>query len=129
MNLISFRKIIPVILWMLIILVLSGYPGEKLPEVPVWQIDKLVHTFIYGVLSILTFFSFKKQLMDGNLRLKTGCWIVLFVIFYGGLMEILQMSIFINRSGNWQDFIANSLGAFLGLIIFPVIIKFIPVKR
>lgn len=50
-------------------------------------------------------------------------------ILFGGLMEICQHYIFINRSGNWYDFIANAIGALLGVILYPHLLKLLPFKR
>ena len=119
----------PAVLWLLIILFLSGFPGKELPKLPVWQFDKLVHTLMYFILSVCLLFPFSKQFIDKENRLKVGIIVVLLGIFYGGLMEILQIHIFINRSGNWYDFIANSLGAILGVLTFPIILKYLPIKR
>ena len=55
--------------------------------------------------------------------------ITVFGILFGGLMEICQHYIFINRSGNWYDFIANAIGALLGVILYPQLLKLLPLKR
>ena len=44
-------------------------------------------------------------------------------------MEILQHYIFINRSGSWYDFFANAIGATIGVLIYPFVIKWLPLKR
>lgn len=62
-------------------------------------------------------------------QLKINVLVVLFGVFYGGFMEILQHYIFINRSGNWYDFFANAIGATIGVIIYPFVIKLLPLKR
>jgi VanZ family protein len=33
-------------------------------------------------------------------------------VLYGGLLEIMQATLFSQRSGDWLDFIANSVGCF-----------------
>ena len=120
---------LPAIFWLLVILVLSGYPGHKVPASPFWQFDKLVHTGIYMVLSGLLLFAYSKQYQDLKKRSFLILKVVLFVIFYGGFMEILQDYIFINRSGNWYDFVANTLGAILGVLIYPFVIKLLPINK
>ncbi len=119
----------PAAVWLLIILILSGYPGSHLPKVPIWQFDKLVHSVIYSILSIFLIIAFQKQYVMETKRFFLITWIVLFGIFYGGIMEILQHYIFINRSGNWYDFIANTIGVTFGVLFYPLIIKLIPIKR
>ncbi|MBK7850755.1 MAG: VanZ family protein [Bacteroidetes bacterium] len=46
------------------------------------------------------------------------CFPLLLTIFYGILIEILQATVFIHRSGDIRDAIANSIGAFVGLWVF-----------
>lgn len=120
---------LPAILWLLVILVLSGYPGHKVPESPFWQFDKLVHTGIYMVLSGLLLFAYSKQYQEPQKRYSLAVKVILFAIFYGGFMEILQHYIFINRSGNWFDFSANTLGAILGVLIYPYVLKWLPINK
>jgi len=119
----KFRFFIPAIIWLIVIGIASGYPGNTIPKVPVWQADKIVHITIYAILSFFLLIAFRKQYLIKNTRLRISLFIILFSISYGGLMEILQHYIFINRSGNWYDFLANGLGAILGVILFPILIK------
>ena len=73
--------------------------------------------------------AFYKQYISANNRLQLSLIVIFIGAFYGGFMEFLQNNIFINRSGNWYDFIANMIGAILGVLIFPFIIKFLPINR
>jgi len=123
------KPFIPAISWLLVILIISGYPGSYVPEIPVWQFDKLVHIAIYAVLSFCLLIPYHKQYIKENKRLKLGLIIFLISTFYGGFMEILQNNIFINRSGNWYDFTANSIGAIIGVILYPLLINFLPINR
>ena len=123
------KHYLPVTFWLLVILILSGYPGHKVPKAPFIQFDKLVHTVIYSILSMLMLFAYSKQYKDMEKRNYLVIKIVLFGIFYGGFMEILQHYIFINRSGNWYDFTANALGAIMGVLIYPYMIKLLPIKK
>jgi VanZ family protein len=64
-----------------------------------------------------------------DLTLKLMISIIVFGILFGGLMEICQHYIFINRSGNWYDFTANTIGAILGVVLYPQLLKLLPLKR
>ena len=123
------RLYFPAIIWSLIILVLSGYPGDYVPKIPVWQFDKLVHSFIYSVLSVFLLIAFHLQYVRKKNRLKLYLIVISIGVFYGGFMEFLQNVIFINRSGNWYDFIANAIGAILGVLVYPIINKYLPINR
>ena len=131
MNKLSFlhSKYLPTTIWLLVILVLSGYSGNHVPKIPIWQFDKLVHAIIYSVLSILLIIAFQKQYVQEQNRFRVVIFIILFGISFGGFMEILQNYIFINRSGNWYDFIANTFGATFGVLFYPLINKLLPIKR
>ena len=123
------RKYLPTIFWSIVILFLSGYPGQQMPKIPVWQIDKFGHSIIYAILSVCLLIAFSKQYNHTNKRFQISVLIIFIGVFYGGIMEILQNNIFINRSGNWYDFIANTIGAILGVLVYPIIIKLLPIKR
>lgn len=125
----TFKYLIPAIVWLVIITIISGYPGNHVPKLPVWQFDKFVHSAIYLILTLCVLYAFHQQYKDVKTRLNTVAIIVMFGIIYGGFMEIMQHYIFINRSGNWYDFIANAVGAILGVFVYPFVIKLLPINR
>ena len=125
----KFKPYFPLIIWVFVIFILSGYPGNYVPKVPIWQFDKLVHSFVYTVFTICLLIAFHKQYIRGSSRFQISIVIICIGIFYGGFMEILQHYIFINRSGNWYDFIANSIGTISGVFIYPFVVKLLPVNR
>lgn len=47
-------------------------------------------------------------------------WTALISIAFGGLTEIMQETICINRTGNWYDFAADAIGTLFGILIFSV---------
>ena len=95
------------------------------------------------VLAVITYLSLAKNpvhsqefyLFEGADKLVHGCmylglvWIGCFDIYrvskftapklivWGGLMELLQGAMSMGRSADWYDFLANSCGAILGLIL------------
>ena len=117
------------LIWIITIAILSGYPGNKIPKSPFLNFDKLVHLGTYFVLSFILCYWFHKKNAKSSIPIKIAVIIILFGIFYGGFMEMLQEYIFINRSGNWYDFFANAIGAILGAVLFPFVLKLLPFKR
>jgi VanZ family protein len=111
------------IIWGGIILILSGYPGDKIPQTPIIQADKSVHVFIYAILAFLMLIPYTAQYIKQEKRLINSLKIISIGFVYGGLMEILQETVFAHRSGNMEDLIANIGGLFLGVLLFSFSIK------
>ncbi|MBL7935784.1 MAG: VanZ family protein [Bacteroidia bacterium] len=105
-------------LWTLIIFVLCCTPGQYIPTtnwLELLSFDKFVHASIFFVLSCLWLISFLKINKLSNLSIIL---ILLSCVLYGGLLEIMQATVFSHRSGDWLDFIANSFGCLMGLWFF-----------
>lgn len=64
-----------------------------------------------------------KYLQQEKLNFTKRFLILTIGIVFGSLTEILQVFLFVNRSGNIYDIIANIIGCTLGLAIFLVINK------
>lgn len=76
--------------------------------------DKFIHAGLYGAYGFLLYGVF------GNYPVAKFAWRYAFVIAFltGLLMEILQYAVFIGRSADVFDVLANTLGAALGLLCF-----------
>lgn len=113
----------PGILWVLIIFLLTGVPGNYFPEVKsFWQWltpDKTIHVFMFGVLSVLLLNSNRIQYNQQKFRYTFG--VISAGIILGGLTEYLQNTVFVRRDGNLFDFIANVIGTVFGVFIFILI--------
>ena len=84
-------------------------------------IDKLQHSFAYFALILSLLFSFHQA---NNLNIKSWSTLMFFCVFYGFLIEIIQLSVFPNRYFDWFDIIANSIGIGLGSMFFYFIKKY-----
>lgn len=79
------------------------------------NIDKLVHTCMYGGLSIIIWWEYLR-------KHDTICWkrfipiSVVSPIMMSGIIELLQAYCTTNRSGEWLDFAANSFGVVLAFM-------------
>ena len=108
-------------LWAILILVLCGLPGSNFPKLSFleWlRPDKIVHLILFGIQSYLLIIGFIRQDRFPGLRANAIRLGVLLSIFYGALVEVLQTTVFIGRSGDIRDALANSIGAFIGLYFF-----------
>lgn len=88
---------------------------KPLEDVPLW--DKWVHFLMYGGLCIVCWWNY---FHNGNTLKTVGrwmTWIVIIPICLGGLLELAQAYLTTCRSGEWMDFIADSIGALLALPI------------
>lgn len=83
-------------------------PQTDLNEIP--NLDKLVHFCMYfGLCSVIWIEYLWHHSSVNRKQLLSGA--VLFPILMSGLIEILQEYCTDTRSGDWLDFIANSIGA------------------
>ncbi len=113
-------------LWALLILVLCGIPGRDIPHISFLELlsfDKFVHAGIFFVLILLTVRGFLLQ--TTFLKLQQNPKLIAFIIcvIYGGLLEIMQGTLFEQRTASVFDFIANSFGASVGLLFYNQIEK------
>ena len=107
--------------WALFILALCGLPGNRLPDLSYWNLfsfDKIVHAFLFAILVTLLIIGFKKQYLFVRLRYYSVISSVLIGILYGAFTEVLQTIVFVERTGDIYDFIANAVGCLLGIILF-----------
>ena len=105
---------LPLFLWAAIIMILTSIPGDKMPEIELWNWDKLAHCAVYFVLAFLLFryLFFVRAFTIAN-AWKLG---IVIGVIYAGIDELHQMPI-PNRLGTWQDFLADSLGVCIGVYI------------
>ena len=114
----------PAIIWGIFIFIMSSFPGDDIPKSFIINIpfaDKIIHFFLYFLLAILIMLGALKKV-----KTTLTIWHFLFTffisLFYGFLLEVLQDLVFIMRSADFMDVIANSAGSFIGLLTFYYII-------
>jgi uncharacterized membrane protein HdeD (DUF308 family) len=107
--------------WALVVFIfvvcLMPVPQKEMPSVP--NFDKLVHTAMYAVLCTVIFWERIRQSKRRPLRMS-HCFVGAFVlpILMSGIIELLQAYATENRSGDWWDMAANSLGVILAWFSF-----------
>lgn len=104
--------------WTAVIFGLCCMPGRYVPTTDWLELisfDKFVHAGIFFTLTCLwLIYSYKIN----KLTTVSIVSILLLCIAYGGLLEIMQATVFSQRSADWLDFIANSFGCTMGLWFF-----------
>src|ERR1035437_9869049 len=119
------KKNIFSILVALIIMYLSlanSHTFDKIPLVNIPNFDKVVHFIMYfGLMSVIILEN-RKTIKNTYHLFLTG----LIPIFYGILMEILQATLTLTRTGSVYDALANSVGVLASILVW-LYIK--PVKK
>ena len=93
---------------------LCGIPGKDLPSVgwlEMLSFDKFVHASMFFALYFLS----QRALYIENKQ--ASIVLLLLCMAYGGLLEILQGLVFIDRSADIYDFIANGFGSYLAYLL------------
>ena len=103
------------VLWAFFILVLCVIPGKDLPNSNIWQIDKVVHFALYLILAYLLFASAANRLH------KTQLILLAISMIYGFIIECIQDFFLLDRFFDWNDVLANSVGAFIGVVVFRLV--------
>lgn len=104
-------------------MLLMGLPGNFFPTViNFWEWlgpDKIAHIFIFAFLSFLILWGYRRKI-ENNSKYLLGFCLLSFLIAsaYGALTEILQIILFVGRSGNIYDFCADTFGGLIGVVVF-----------
>lgn len=105
--------------WAAVIMVVSVIPGADLPSLSIWEPDKVMHVFVYAVMTFLTFQWFKSFSSLNSLNKKAFISVTV-CILYGFIIELIQL-ILPTRSFDLLDELANSIGCLLsltGILVF-----------
>jgi len=113
----SFRKYPLSLCCLLLIGVLSFAPF--FPETPLNRvkfIDKWTHFIMYGGTCSVIWWEYLRQHAAIDYH-KLLLWAVVGMIILGGLVELGQAYLTTTRSGEWLDFLADSVGVLLGTLV------------
>lgn len=112
------------VLWCIVIFILCTLPVGDIvkTEVTIPFFDKIVHFLMFYILGI---FVCSELIFQTEYSYKTISLItILLVGLYGGIIELLQNYIFVYRSGDFYDLLADVLGGILGVIMYPLLKKY-----
>lgn len=116
------HRLIPLIVWCVVIFAFSQLPGSGLPiEPPLWYIleRKGAHVFEYAVLAFLSF-RFFAVLYQGERFSRVVILSGFFALAYGVLDELHQSFVF-GRGARFTDVAVDTLGIMLGVAIVMVL--------
>ena len=110
------------ILWALFVFAMCnakfGHVGESHLFFP--GFDKMVHCGFFFVLTVFWCNGLIRQQNTRVLQYKYAIGIGLLAIAFGGLIELLQLTVFTWRDGDWNDLFADSVG--VGMAIFSILV-------
>lgn len=78
--------------------------------------DKLVHFIMYGGLTGCFCFDYYRRPCN-SYNAKVPVIATLTAIIISGVVELLQNSMGLGRTGDWLDMLANALGALVGMVV------------
>lgn len=84
-------------------------PHFRLPDIP--HTDKWAHLLMYIALGAVLFWDLCRDKRQGWTLWLTA---IIAPILFGGLIEILQENFFYPRTGDWMDWLADSVGTLVG---------------
>ena len=116
------KRWLPAVLWAATIFGLSAIPGRALPQLPVWNADKLAHAAVYGVLGALCWRGARASFAPGTAPWRVVLIAVLLTSLYGIADEIHQMFV-PNRSPDPNDVLADAVGGLLGALACVAIVS------
>ena len=111
------------ILWALFIFLMCSVKiNDNVTHGPMFfpGFDKLVHSGFFFVLVVFWCNGILRQQNTRSISYKSAAIVTGFSILFGALIEVLQLTIFTWRSGEWPDLFADSIGVCMG--IFSILI-------
>lgn len=115
---------LPLLIVLLIFIATCLITPEQVPDMPkgvAW--DKLVHFGMFFVLSAVSLYDYFRLHKGSPSILRWTFWGLIVPIFYGGVIELMQMYFFNYRGAEWGDWIADILGSLTAFIMVIIILK------
>jgi VanZ family protein len=105
-----FSIAVTVAIWVLCLI-----PIPETPLSDISLIDKWTHFVMYGVLTLVMLWERGKNPMKPMISV----WQLLLIpIVMGGLIELAQRYLTTCRSGEWLDFVGDTIGVVIGAILY-----------
>ena len=114
---------LPSALWSLIIAVLLFVPGSGYPSVSFSGTDLLIHAVLFGVWGFLTAQGFYKQAYWPVLRFYRGFAVLIIGVLWAVALEAVQGFLLWERSAGLEDYVADILGMFLGMLFLERLVR------
>lgn len=110
------------VLWALFALFLCGVNGSSLPKISfdLFEIDKLAHMALFGIQAWIIYYEgvWKAKVAEKEKVWKVTLQAFFWSALYGALIEGLQMTVFVGRSFDWADMLADAIGALTVFVLY-----------
>ena len=110
----------PAVVALIIITFLFCLPGNEFPRISFLDrihFDKIVHIGLFSILVFLWILPPQSRISDKQKIKKVYLWIALAFVFYGIFIEVIQLNFVPNRSFDFVDILANTVGCAFGGIV------------
>lgn len=81
---------------------------------PIKYSDKIIHLFLYALWTFLMYYESHKSYFKSSRY--TIYALILIPITFGGIIEILQKTLFPPRTAEWYDWLADAVGVIIGYL-------------
>lgn len=114
----KFLSYTPALCWGFLIAYLTLLPKDQIPRELADLNDKLIHAGIFFFNAFLIILGSLRYNLKNVLSIRRigSIWIV--TVLFGGLIEVLQYEFTRGRHGDWLDFIANTVGAAIAVLLW-----------
>lgn len=109
---------------LLIVLAVIALSVMPFPEIKMAEdipfVDKWVHFVMYGGVAFVIWIEMaqrEKKKSTHKTHMQSLVWGLFFPAILGGVLELIQEYLTTTRSGEWLDFLADSIGAVLGTLV------------
>ena len=109
------------ILWSFFIFILYSISVNDVPESDLLSIDKIAHAMLFIFNTYFWAVALRKQYLYEKWNKYAFQIALIFSLFIGIVLELIQGTIFAGRTTELTDMLANIIGAFLGLIMFRLV--------
>lgn len=90
------------------------FPADMIIKSELWSFDKIIHMVGFGGLTALIWLHLKRM---GSIGRPLDIWALVWGIGAGALIEILQYLMPLNRTAEWGDLFADTLGSVLAVLV------------
>ena len=111
------------LIYTLSILILSLINLQDIKIIELKSSDKVYHTLSYTLMILLWMVHYKLKFK--TITFKHFFVLMLSVIFFGIIIEYLQLFLTSYRSFDWWDVLANTIGVIMGFLLFMIAKKII----